>query len=160
MTLKQKRLYLKLNRNSFSIFFPANDIVCYREFISNRLHVHLKQPCPTRGAVEGFVRPVFSFSCSDKYPAYWQPLLILIIFNLPFLMQAVLSTTLIRGITRGARGHKSPGALSLWGAEGLQGRRKLTTMSQTLSSIYYIYFQNISGLNMGTPNLLLAPGDI
>jgi len=33
-------------------------------------------------------------------------------------------------------------------------------MSQALSSIHYIYFQNISGLNMGVPNLLLAPGAI
>jgi len=47
MTLTQKRLYLKLTRNSFCIFFPANDIVRYGEFISNRLHVRLKQLCPT-----------------------------------------------------------------------------------------------------------------
>ena len=103
MTLTQKRLYLKLTRNSFCIFFPANDIVSYREFISRPLHVRLKQLRPTRGPVESFVRPIFCFSCSDKYPTYWQPLLILIIFNLPFLMQAVLSTTSTRGITRGAQ---------------------------------------------------------
>jgi len=70
MTLTQKRLYLKLTRNSFCIFFPANDIVSYREFISSPLHVRLKQLCPTRGPVEGFLRPIFSFSCSDKYPTY------------------------------------------------------------------------------------------
>jgi len=68
MTLTQKWLYLKLTRNSFCIFFPANDIVSYREFISSPLHVLLKQLCPTRGPVDGFVRPIFSFSCSDKYP--------------------------------------------------------------------------------------------
>ena len=37
-----------------------------REFISSPLHVRLKQLCPTRGPVEGFVRPILSFSCSDK----------------------------------------------------------------------------------------------
>ena len=107
--LTQKRLYLKLTRNSFCIFFPANDIVSYKAFISSPLHVRLKQLCPIRGTVEGFVRPIFSFSCSDKYPSYWQPLLILIIFYLPFLMQAVLSTTLTRGITKAARGAQFPG---------------------------------------------------
>jgi len=29
--------------SSFCIFFPANDIVSYREFISSPLHVRLKQ---------------------------------------------------------------------------------------------------------------------
>jgi len=109
MTLTQKSLYLKLTRNSFCIIFPANDIVSYREFISSPLHVRLKQLCPTRGTVEGFVRPIFRFICSDKYPTDWQPLLILIIFNLPFLMQTVLSTTLTRGTTREARGAQFPG---------------------------------------------------
>ena len=61
-----KRLYLKLTRNSFCIFFPANDIVSYREFISSPLHVRLKQLCPARGPVEGFVWPILSFSCNDK----------------------------------------------------------------------------------------------
>jgi len=93
-------MYLKLTRNSFCIFFPANDVVSYREFISSPLHVRLKL-CPTRGPVEGFVRSILSFSYSDKYPTYWQPSLILIIFNLPFSMQEVLSTTLTSGITRG-----------------------------------------------------------
>ena len=156
MTLTQKRLYLKLTRNSFWIFFPANDIVSYREFISSPLHARLKQLCPTRGPVEGFVRPIFSFSCSDKYPTYWQPLLILIISNLPFLMQAVLSTTL----TRGQGGHNSPAPCHYGGAGWQQGRRKVTTMPQALSSIHYIYFQNNSGSNVGAPNLLLAPGAI
>jgi len=108
MTLTQKRLYLRPTRNSFCMFFPAKDIVSYREFICSPLYVRLKQLCPTRGLVEGFVRPIFSFSCSDKYPIYWQPLLILIIFNFPFLMQAVLSTTLTRGLTRGAKGAQFP----------------------------------------------------
>jgi len=116
MTLTQKRLYLKLTRNSFCIFFPANDIVSYREFISSPLHVRLKQLCPTRGPVEGFVRPIFSFSCSDKYPTYWQPLLYFIIFSLPFLMQAVLSITLTRGIMRAASGTQFPGRPVTMGA--------------------------------------------
>jgi len=103
-----KRLYLKLTRNSFWIFFPANDIVSYREFISSPLHVRLQQLYPTRDPVEGFVRPIFSFSCSDKYPTYWQPLAILITFNLPVLMQSVLSTTLTRGIMRRERGAQFP----------------------------------------------------
>jgi len=34
MTLTQQRRYLRLNRNSFYIFFTANSIVSYREFIS------------------------------------------------------------------------------------------------------------------------------
>ena len=68
MTLTQKRLYLKLTRNSFCIFLSANDIVSYREFISGPLHVRLKQICPNRGPIDGFVRPIFSFSFSDKYP--------------------------------------------------------------------------------------------
>jgi len=38
-----KTLHLKLTRNSFCIFFPANDIVSYREFVSSPLHVRLKQ---------------------------------------------------------------------------------------------------------------------
>ena len=136
MTLTQKRLYLKSPRNSFCIFFPANDIVSYRGFIFSPLHVRLKQPCPTHGPVEGFVRPILSFSWSDKYPTYWQPLLILIIFSLPFLMQAVLSTTLIRGMTRGTI---PPVPCHYGGAEWLQSCRKVTTMSQALSSIHYIY---------------------
>jgi len=53
-----KRLYLKLTRNGFCIFFPANDIVSYWEFISRPPHVRLKQLRPTRGPVEGFVRPI------------------------------------------------------------------------------------------------------
>jgi len=42
------------------IYFPVNDIVSYREFISSPLHVRLKQLCPTRGPVEGFVRPILT----------------------------------------------------------------------------------------------------
>jgi len=63
-----KRLCLKLTRNNFCIFLPANDIVSYREFISSPLHVRLKQLCPIHGPIEGFgfVRPILSFSCSDK----------------------------------------------------------------------------------------------
>jgi len=37
MTLTQQRRYLSLTRNSFYIFFTANSIVSYREFISRAL---------------------------------------------------------------------------------------------------------------------------
>jgi len=37
MTLTQQRRYLRLTRNSFYIFFTANSIVSYREFISRAL---------------------------------------------------------------------------------------------------------------------------
>jgi len=162
MTLTQKRLYLKLTRNSFCIIFPATDVVSYRECISSPLHVRLKQLCPTRGTVEGFVRPIFRFSCSDQYPTDWQPLLILIIFNLPFLMQTVLSATLIRGITREARGAQFPGALSLWRCQMTTGSPKShnNVTSTVLSSIQSICFWKTSGSNMGAPNLLLSPGAI
>ena len=49
----------------------------------------------TRGSfspVKGFVRPSLGFSCSET--EYWQPVLILIILNLTFLMQVALSATL------------------------------------------------------------------
>jgi len=157
MMLTQKRLDLKSPRNSFCIFFPANDIVSYRRFIFSPLHVRWKQLCPTHGPVEGFVQSILSFSCSDKHPTYWQPLRILIIFNLPFLMQAVLSSTLIRGMTRGTI-PRAP--CHYGGAQWLQSRRKVTTMSQSHSSIHYIYLQNISDSNVGAPNLLLAPDAI
>jgi len=72
-------------------------------------------------------------------------------------MQAVLSITLIRGMTRGT----IPLAPCHYGgAEWLQSRRKVTTMSRALSSIHYIYFQNISGSNVEAPDLLLVPGAI
>ena len=138
MTLTQKRLYLKPTRNSFCIFFPANDIVSYREFISNPLHLRLEQLCPTHGQVKGFVRPILSFSCNYKYPTYWQPLLILLIINLLFLMKAVLSTTLTRGITRGKRGHDSPGALSLW------GRRKTIWLPKSHNNVTSTFFNTFT----------------
>jgi len=72
-------------------------------------------------------------------------------------MQAVLSTTLTRDMTRGTI-PRAP--CHYGGAQWLQTRRKVTTMSQSHSSIHYIYFQNISGSNMGAPNLLLASGAI
>ena len=103
MTLTQKWLYLKPTRNSFCTFFPAKDIVSYREFISSPLHVRLKQLCPTHGPVEGFVRPILSLTAVICILHTDNHFLILIIFNLLFLMQAVLSTTLNRGITRGAQ---------------------------------------------------------
>ena len=37
MTLTQQRRYLSLTRNRFYIFFTANSIVSYREFISRAL---------------------------------------------------------------------------------------------------------------------------
>jgi len=65
------------------------------------------------------------------------------------------------------RGDISPSAASLQGAESLREapndyawRRKVSTMSQVLSSIQYICFQKTSGSNMGAPNLLLIPGAI
>jgi len=66
-----------------------------------------------------------------------------------------VQTVLIMGVTRGAQ---FPGAESLWGRRMTGGRRKVSTMSQVLSSIQYICFRKISGSNMGAPNLLLALG--
>ena len=42
-----KKRYLQPTRNSLCIFFPSNDVVSYREFISNPLHLRLEQLCPT-----------------------------------------------------------------------------------------------------------------
>ena len=100
---RKKGCTWNLLETAFASFFLRMISWVNREFICSPLHVRSKQLCPTRGPVESFLRPIFSFSCSDKYPTCWQPLLILIIFNLPFFMQAVLSTTLTRGITRGAQ---------------------------------------------------------
>jgi len=62
---------------------------------------------------------------------------------------------------RGQGGHNSPGAESLPGSSNdCGGRRKVTTMSQVLSSIQYIYFLKTSNSNMEAPNMLLAPGAI
>jgi len=55
---------------------------------------HLDQLCPGHGPVEGFVRPSLGFRCSKSTLHYWQLVLILIILNLKFLMQVVLSATL------------------------------------------------------------------
>jgi len=66
MTLTQKGCTWNLLETAFASFFPANDVVIYREFIFSPLHVRLKQLCPTRGPVEVFVRPILSLSCSDK----------------------------------------------------------------------------------------------
>jgi len=65
----------------------------------------------------------------------------------------------------GKGGHNFPDAESLWGHRITAGaaqwlgapRRKVTKMSQALSSIHHICFQKTSGSNVGTPNLLLAP---
>jgi len=50
-------------------------------------------PWAACGPVEGFVRPSLGFSCSLQY---WQPVLILIILNLTFLMRVVLNAALSR----------------------------------------------------------------
>ena len=44
--------------------------------------------------------------------------------------------------------------------EQFTGRRKVSTVSQVLSSIQHICYRKTSGSNMGVPNLLLAPGAI
>ena len=65
-----KKVVPETYQKQLLLFFPANDNVSFREFISSPLHVRLKQLRPTRGPVESFVRSIFSFSCSDKYPTY------------------------------------------------------------------------------------------
>jgi len=66
MTLMQKRLYLKLTRNSFCIFFPASDIVSYREFISGPLHVrhvfYARKFCRPTSGVRVLKRSCYSAS--------------------------------------------------------------------------------------------------
>jgi len=42
--------------------------------------------------------------------------------------------------------------------EQFNGRRKVLTMSEVLSSIQCIFFRKTSGSNRGAPNLLVAPG--
>jgi len=44
MTLTQQRRYLHLTKNSFCILFPAKGIVSYKQIISNRIYVRLKEP--------------------------------------------------------------------------------------------------------------------
>jgi len=72
-----KKLYLKLTRNRFCIFFPANNIVSYREFISSPPHVRLKQLCPTHGPVESLCGPfsvlaaVISILHTDNHFLFW-----------------------------------------------------------------------------------------
>jgi len=63
-----------------------------------------------------------------------------------------------------ARGHNYPGAESLWGLQITTGppndcgwRRKVLTMPHVHSSMQQVSLRKISGSNMGTPNLLLAP---
>jgi len=63
-------------------------------------------------------------------------------------------TVVHEGVTRGARGNNSPGA------ESLRGHRKVSAMSQVLSSIQYSCFRKTSGSNMWAQNLFLAPGAI
>jgi len=65
------------------------------ELIRRQKHVNLSKPAMSNPRpAEGFVRPSLCFSCSESYPTYWQPVLILIILILIFLMQVVLSANL------------------------------------------------------------------
>jgi len=52
----------------------------------------MSDPRPSRR----LVRPSSGVACSKSVLRYWQPVLILIILNLKFLMQVVLSATLSR----------------------------------------------------------------
>jgi len=52
-------------------------------------------------------------------------------------MQAVLGTTLTRGITRGPRGEQSPGALSLW------GRRMTTGWPKSHNNVTSTFFNTL-----------------
>jgi len=59
MTLTQKRCTWNLLETAFASFFPGNDVVSYREFISSPLHVSFKTAMSNP-------RPILSLSCSDK----------------------------------------------------------------------------------------------
>ena len=70
-----------------------------------------------------------------------------------------------QGRNEGAKGHNFTGAESLWGVAGVAeksndsgGRRKVSTMSQVLSSAHYICFRYTSGSNMGAEKLASCPG--
>jgi len=59
------------------------------------------------------------------------------------------------------KGAQFPGRRVTMGAPNhCEGRRKVPTMSQVLSSIQYMCFRKTSVSNMGAPDLLLAPGAI
>ena len=61
----------------------------------------------------------------------------------------------------GGKGRTIPRTLNhYWGAEWLRGRRKVSTMSQVLSSIQYICFPKTSNSNVKPSSLLFAPGAI
>jgi len=106
------------------------------------------------------VRPILSFSCSDKVSyiltttSYFD--------NLQFAIFDAGSSHyhFNQGHNEGERGAQFPGGPVTMGRRMTTGRRKVTIMSQALSSIPYIYFQNLSGSNVGSPNLLLAPDAI
>jgi len=57
-----------------------------------------------------------------------------------------------RGVTKGGTIPRAPNHCG--------EQHNIPTMSQILSSTQYICFGNVSGSNMGAPNLLLAPGAI
>ena len=64
----------------------------------------------------------------------------------------------MQGLSEGVTNPRGPNHYG--GTDSLRGAPNVPTMPQALSSIQYICFRKISGLNMGTPNLLLAPGAI
>jgi len=49
MTRMQQWRYLNFTRNSFYILFPAKCIVSYKQIISSRLYVRLKETCSLAG---------------------------------------------------------------------------------------------------------------
>jgi len=49
MMLREKWQYQNLTRNSFCILFPAKGVVSYRQIISSRLYVRLKETCSLAG---------------------------------------------------------------------------------------------------------------
>jgi len=67
-----------------------------------------------------------------------------------------------RGVTRGKGGAITRAPNHSAGAEWLQGRQNVPTMSHVHSSIQYICFRKTSGSKMGAPNLLLprAPSNL
>jgi len=72
-----------------------------------------------------------------------------------------ICASLDRGVTRGGKGGTIPPTKNHYGgAESLRGRRKVTAMSQVLSSIQCICFRKTSGSNMGAPTHFLATGAI
>jgi len=55
MTLTQQWRYLNLGRNGFYNLLPAKGIMSYRQIMSSRLYVRLKQGSPNYGPRSHFV---------------------------------------------------------------------------------------------------------